>query len=54
MKCPIKKLEADCIEEECPYWKSGCKRCGLDAAAEALEDIAQALSEINITYDGRF
>ena len=54
MKCPIKNLESECIQKECPYWKPPCERCGLDLALEALGDIAQALSDINVTYDGRF
>lgn len=49
MKCPIKKLESECIQEECPYWKPVRKRCGMDMALEALDDIAQALYDFNVT-----
>lgn len=52
MKCPIKNLESDCIETECPFYKEKAKRCGYVAAAEALEDIAENLSVINLTLEG--
>lgn len=50
MKCPIKKLEAECIEKECPFYRSGPCRCGLESAADALENIATELSDISASY----
>lgn len=38
MKCPIKKLESDCIEKECPlYFPDGCaQRSRVFNEAEAV------------------
>ena len=54
MKCPIKKLESECIQEECPFYRYGPNLCGLDLAAEAIEHIAQELSIFNIKFDSMF
>lgn len=53
MKCPIKKLEAECIEEECPLYWVGPKRCGLDKAIESLEDIYTSVELISMTLEER-
>lgn len=53
MKCPIKKLESDCIEKECPLYREGPKRCGVALAAESLECIAASVELISLTLEER-
>lgn len=62
MKCPIKNLESDCIEKECPlYFSDGCGLRGfLFDASGAMESITESLSAIeskigemrDVLYDG--
>lgn len=50
MKCPIKKLEDECIAAECPFFCNGS--CGLhDLVLElggAAESIQDELQDLNI------
>ena len=50
MKCPIKKLEDECIAAECPFFCNGS--CGLGGLAfelsGAAESIQDELRDLNI------
>ena len=49
MKCPIKKLESDCIEKECPlYDRSGC---GLAIAAKSINQLEDQLDSLGDIID---
>lgn len=45
MKCPIKKLEAECIKEECPFFKD-CE-CLLRRTVFATQKISFLLNKIS-------
>lgn len=49
MKCPIKKLESDCIEKECPLYQN--KSCGVSAFIIDVGTIAPALECIENKID---
>ena len=46
MKCPIKKLESDCIEGECPLYRENGLRCGYAATYFAVEVIAGCVEDV--------
>lgn len=46
MKCPIKKLESDCIEGECPLYRENGSRCGYAATYFAVEVIAECVEDV--------
>lgn len=45
MKCPIKKLESDCIQDECPFYRENGSRCGYAATYFAVEVIAECVED---------
>lgn len=49
MKCPIKKLESDCIEKECPLYFTNS--CGLSAFLIDVGAIEPALEGIENKID---
>ena len=49
MKCPIKKLESDCIQGECPLFRETGMRCGYAAALFAVEEIAEYMDGITMS-----
>lgn len=49
MKCPIKRLESDCIKKECPlYIRSDC---GLASAAKSIDQLEDQLDSLGDKID---
>lgn len=62
MKCPIKRLESECIQKECPlYFTNSCGlsslvfdlSCAVDSVSDSVSNIEDKLEEIGeVLYDG--
>lgn len=48
MKCPIKDLESECIEKECPLYFQGC---GLSSLVTDIGSISDFISNIDDQLD---
>jgi hypothetical protein len=45
MKCPIKNLESECIQKECPFYGSGCGLADIVQSINQLEDQLDSLGD---------